>query len=375
MALSSSGSISASQIANEYGYTTGNSTFSLGGYRTIAGGGNYPQQVGELSFSSIDGGGSVATGSNAITMGSFRGTRLQTVVNFWSAAAAGGVRLIARDRYNSNGSIGSDAHVATIGGHRTRPNNSSGTKVHIHVKRNIDNVSTQGQANSLHDQRTCAFRTGSWESGTQLQIDVANGGRIQGAGGWGGAGGSPRSGAGGNGGAGTSGLGVQYSGTVVNITGSGVISAGYGGGGGGGGAYDEDSSGFFGWGRSRNPASGGGGGGGAGRPGGAGNIPGSGGAGGSNGGNAGNDGETFGEGGAGGNNGNEAIGGTGGDGGSRNELSDAGGNGSGNAGTGAGGGRGPTGAAIRRNSGISVTINDPTNSLNGRGSTTATGVQ
>tara|TARA_B100000965_G_scaffold134247_1_gene111827 strand:+ start:691 stop:1812 length:1122 start_codon:yes stop_codon:yes gene_type:complete len=373
MALSSSGSISASQIANEYGYTTGNSTFSLGGYRTIAGGGNYPQQVGELSFSSIDGGGSVATGSNAITMGSFRGTRLQTVVNFWSAAAAGGVRLIARDRYNSNGSIGSDAHVATIGGHRTRPNNSSGTKVHIHVKRNIDNVSTQGQANSLHDQRTCAFRTGSWESGTQLQIDVANGGRIQGAGGWGGAGGSPRSGAGGNGGAGTSGLGVQYSGTVVNITGSGVISAGYGGGGGGGGAYDEDGSGL--WGKSRRPASGGGGGGGAGRPGGAGNIPGSGGSGGANGGNAGNDGETFGEGGAGGNNGNEAIGGTGGDGGSRNELSDAGGNGSGNAGTGAGGGRGPTGAAIRRNSGISVTINDPTNSLNGRGSTTATGVQ
>ena len=371
MALSSSGAVSASQIANEFGYTTGNSSISLGGYRTISGGGSYPQTVGELSFPSIDGGGSVAT-SGQITMGSFRGTKLQTVVNFWSDPIAGGPRLIARDRYNSNGIIDGNVEVATIGGYKSRPSSSSGTKVHIHVKQFLDNVSTQGQSNSLHDQRTCAFRTGSWESGTDLQIDVANGGRIQGAGGWGGQGGSPNAGAGGNGGAGTSGLGVQYNGTTVKITGSGVISAGYGGGGGGGGAYDSDRTGF--WGRNRRPASGGGGGGGAGRPGGAGNIPGSGGTSGANGGNALNDGETFGEGGGGGNNDNEAIGGTGGDGGSRNELSDAGGNGVGGEGAGAGGGRGPTGAAIRRNSGISVTIVDSGNSLNGRGSTTATGV-
>ena len=69
---SSPNSISMSQIANEFGYTASPQT-KLGDYRTLANGSNYPQSIGALSFSSIDGGGSVATGSNPINMGSFRG--------------------------------------------------------------------------------------------------------------------------------------------------------------------------------------------------------------------------------------------------------------------------------------------------------------
>jgi len=71
------------------------------------------------------------------------------------------------------------------------------------------------------------------------------------------------------------------------------------------------------------------------------------------------------------------AGGNGGDGGSPNEAADAGENGSGGEGSGGGGGAaGGDGAAIRRtNNSIQVNISDPTNALNGRGSTTATTVQ
>ena len=63
MTLPSSGSISMSQIANEFGYTNGSQT-KLGDYRTLANGSNYPQSIGQLSFSSIDGGGSVGTNNS-----------------------------------------------------------------------------------------------------------------------------------------------------------------------------------------------------------------------------------------------------------------------------------------------------------------------
>ena len=52
------------QIGNEFGFTVDSDTTSLGDYRTLANGSNYPQSIGQLSFSSIDGGGSVATGNN-----------------------------------------------------------------------------------------------------------------------------------------------------------------------------------------------------------------------------------------------------------------------------------------------------------------------
>ena len=347
-------SISMSQIANEFGYTDSPRT-KLGDYRTLANGSNYPQSIGALSFSSICGTGSVATGNNQISMSQFRGQQLQQVVNFW-ASGKGGFRLNAKSRYNTNNS----GDVAVVGNYRTRPSNSSGTKVHIHVNQAI--------GSERFDQDHCALRTGSWDTSTNLQVDVGGSGRIQGAGGFGGDGANGATN-GNQGGAGTSGLGVEYSPTQVNIASGGIISGGFGGGGGGGGAHDHDH-------KSERTASGSGGGGGAGLP------VGQGGTGPNNGtngneGSAAINGELAGEGGAETSNEGEAIGGFGGDGGSPNEAADNGDVGQGGEGsTAAGGPGGSTGAAIRRtNNGITVNISDPTNALNGRGSTTATTVQ
>ena len=343
-----------SQIANEFGYTDSPRT-KLGDYRTLANGANYPQTIGALSFSSICGTGSVATGNNQISMSQFRGQQLQQVVNFW-ASGKGGFRLNAKNRYNNN----SSGDVAVVGNYRTRPSNSSGTKVHIHVNQAI--------GSERFDQDHCALRTGSWDTSTNLQVDVGGSGRIQGAGGFGGNGANGATN-GNQGGAGTSGLGVEYSPTQVNIASGGIISGGFGGGGGGGGAHDHDY-------KSERTASGSGGGGGAGLP------VGQGGTGPNNGtngneGQAAPNGELAGEGGGGTNNDGEAYGGFGGDGGSPNEAADAGENGSGGESSGSeGGDPGSNGAAIRRtNNTIQIQINDPTNALNGRGSTTATTVQ
>ena len=208
MTLPSSGSISMSQIANEFGYTDSPRT-KLGDYRTLANGSNYPQSIGALSFSSIDGGGSVATGNNQIAMSQFRGTRLQQVVNFYSGGK-GGFRLNAKNRYNNN----SSGDINVVGNYRTRPSNSSGTKVHIHVNQQIGSEKS--------DPDHCALRRGSWDGSTTLQVDVGGSGRIFGGGGNGGNGGNGNSN-GSQGQPGTSGLGVEYNATV-NVSSGGIIS-------------------------------------------------------------------------------------------------------------------------------------------------------
>ena len=347
MTLQASGQISASNIANEFGYTNGSET-RLGSYRTTNGQGNFPVSFGTLSFSSIDGGGSVPT-SGQIKFSDFYSTRLQQVVNFYGSGR-GGNRLVAKDRYNSGGS--NDVNV--VGNYRTRPNNSSGTKVHIHVNQTIGSEQTRVEH--------CALRTGSWDSSTILQVDVGGSGRISGAGGNGGAG-SSSAGNGSPGGDGTSALGIQYNPTQVNIASGGFLVGGFAGGGGGAGGFDFDK-------RSSRHASGGGGGGGAGIPAGAGGPRGTTGALGGNG-SAGNA-TQGGEGGGGSNNGNEAFGGAGGDGGQFGNPADGGGGGSGGEGsTHSGGSAGSPGAAIRRNSGFTVNVS---NNGNLSGSQTATTV-
>lgn len=343
MTLPSSGQLSLGDIANEFGFTDGSST-KLGDYRTTNGQGNFPVSFGALQFNSIDAqsGGSVPTGSAQIKISDFRSTRLQQVVNFYGSGK-GGNRLVAKDRYNSNGS----GDVNVIGNYKTRPNNSSGTKVHIHVNQTIGSEKTRIEH--------CALRTGSWDSSTTLQVDVGGSGRIGGAGGDGGKG-STNSGSGFAGGTGTSGLGVQYNPTQVNVASGGVITAGFGGGGGGGGAYDYDKN-------SSRTASGGGGGGGAGIPAGSGGAEGSGGTEGGPG-NAGSVSEG-GSGGNGGNNAGEAVAGGGGTGGEGSDSADAGGTGQGGEGsTSSGGPAGLPGAAIRRNSGFTVNVTN-NGSVNG----------
>ena len=350
MALPASGGnpptnpISASDIANEFGYTNGSET-RLGSYRTTNGQGNFPVSFGALQFNSIDAqsGGTVPT-SGEIKFSDFYSTKLQTIVNFYGSGR-GGNRLVAKDRYDAGGS--NDVNV--VGNYRTRPTNSSGTKVHVHVNQTIGSEKTRVEH--------CALRTGSWDSSTTLQVDVGGSGRIGGAGGDGGDGGTPFSP--GSGTSGTSGLGIQYNPTTVNVASGGVITAGFGGGGGGGGAYDTDKE-------ATRTASGGGGGGGAGIPAGEGGAAGTGSSHNTNGG-PGNDGNIS-EGGAGGggaSNDGEAVSAGGGAGGEASQSAQQGGTGTGGEGSTYGGGSpGSAGAAIRRNTGFTVNVTN-NGSING----------
>jgi hypothetical protein len=203
MALQASGPISFSQISNEFGTPPSK---NLGAYRLT-------QTIGELTRPLDDG---IPT-FGSISFGNFRGKRLNVVVDFHSIANDT-TRKDARDRYNDNG-------VTVIGGFRSRPTNSTGTKVYININRRIG--SDKGGRNNV------ALKTGSWDNDTQLITIIGSSGSLYGAGGNGGAGGGIPSVAG-QGGQGSSALGIQYPTSIIN---QGVIFAGYGGGGGGAGGW------------------------------------------------------------------------------------------------------------------------------------------
>jgi hypothetical protein len=196
MALQGSGSISFSQIANEFGLPSGR---NLGAYRIS-------QSVGTLSNLPLDSG---IPQSGSISFSNFYGKRLNMVTDLFSIPQNSS-RRVARNRYNNN-------FVIVIGGFRSRPSSSSGTKVYINVNKTIG--SAKGNRNNV------ALRTGSWNSDTQLIMVVGPNGSLMGAGGDGG------TGNGGSGTPGTSGLGIQYTTTIIN---QGLIFGGRGGGGGGG---------------------------------------------------------------------------------------------------------------------------------------------
>ena len=325
MALQGSGQISFSQIENEFGQ---NGERSLGDYRTS-------QSVGELSNLPLDSG--IPT-SGQIKFSDFYSKRLNIVVDMHSGGDE--FRKSAKnDKWNNN-------NLTVIGGFRSKKEDGSKIIVHVNKKFGSDKSSVNN----------CAVRTGSWNSSSSIQVDVGGEGQILGAGGDGGQGGVCLGG-GQPGGSGTSGLGIDHNGVTVNVLSGGIIRAGFGGGGGGGGGRQTDKG-------SDRRASGGGGGGGAGFPAGNGGQPGNGCANGSSG-SSGNE-TTAGDGGGGGNNGNQAYGASGGEGGQFGEAANGGG--SAQAGGGSGGG---DGAAIRRNSGFSVTIN---NSGTIQGDQNATGV-
>ena len=325
MALQGSGQISFSQIENEFGQ---NGERSLGDYRTS-------QSVGELSNLPLDTG--IPT-SGEIKFSDFYSKRLNIVVDMHSGGDE--FRKSAKnDKWNNN-------NLTVIGGFRSKKEDGSKIIVHVNKKFGSDKSSVTN----------CAVRTGSWNSSSTIQVDIGGEGQILGAGGDGGQGGVCL-GTGSPGGTGTSGLGIDHNGVTVNVLSGGIIRAGFGGGGGGGGGRQTDKG-------SDRRASGGGGGGGAGFPAGNGGQPGNGCANGSSG-SSGNE-TTAGDGGGGGNNGNQAYGATGGEGGQFGEAANGGG--SAQAGGGSGGG---DGAAIRRNSGFSVTIN---NSGTIQGDQNATGV-
>jgi len=217
MALQASGSISFSQISNEFGIPTGK---NLGAYRVS-------RTVGELNNLALDNqtsGNSVTPlipQSGEIKFSDFYGKRLNIVVNFYSSNINNTTRRNARSRYNESNNAGIVLILPT-GATKTKPSGGTGSKIWIHVNRTIG--SKKGDRNAV------ALKTGSWDSTAQVITHIGTGGKIMGAGGNGGNG---STGKGGDAISGTSAIGVQYSTTIIN---QGLIFGGRGGGGGGGGA-------------------------------------------------------------------------------------------------------------------------------------------
>jgi hypothetical protein len=199
MALQGSGSISFSQITNEFGTPPGR---NLGAYRVS-------QSVGTLSNLPLDTG---IPQSGTIRFSNFRGKRLNVVVDLYSIANFS-TRLVARSRYDNN-------NVVVIGGFRGRPSSSSGIRVIVNTDKIIGSDKSSINA--------AALRTGGWEGGTQLEIEIGSNTQIIGSGGNGGRG-ANSGGSAGAGEFGSSGLGIQYPAIVRN---RGYIQAGGGGGGG-----------------------------------------------------------------------------------------------------------------------------------------------
>ena len=355
MAVKSSGSpLSFSEIETEFGQ---NSDRDLGEYRVS-------QTVSGLSNQPLDTG---IPQSGAIKFSDFYSKRLNVIIDFHSGSTENRPND-ARTKYQAGSTSG---NRTIIGGFKDRiSGDSSGSKVRIHVNKTIG--SSTGNVNF------CAVRTGSFETGTVVTVEIGSSGQIFGAGGDGGeAGTSDGNKDGENGGSGSSGLGVQFNGTtVIN---NGTISAGFGGGGGGGYRKVEREELFSG---PVYSASGGGGGGGQGLPAGEGLDGGTDGTttAGGNGGQGGENNQAHGGGGGGG-----GSNGTGGEGGNNNDgsngTSSSGGNGASGNHTGSiegennvqgsGGSGGSNGAAIRRTSGITVNI---TNNATITGADDATGV-
>ena len=331
-----SGQISAQDIKNEFGEVSG--TVPLGSYRVS-------QTKGELTLNIGDG----VPGSGAISFDNMRNKRLNIVVDYYGDNANlnrtdnGDNTMNAKTRYNDQNN-----RVSVIGGLKSKPSNTAPHRVRIHVNQNI--------GGKKGESTICALRTGSWNSGTDVIVDVGGEGAIYGGGGDGGQGGDVDS-SGHAGEDGASALGIDYNGTTVNVASGGLIRCGFGGGGGGGAGRQNDKG-------SERTVGGGGGGGGQGYPGGAGGSEGNA----DHGQQPGSAGDLTeaGEGGGGGNNGGEAYSGGGGEGGGQGEAADNGAGG--NYGAGSGGGQG---SAIRKASGVSFSLN---NSGSIVGNTDQTGV-
>ena len=305
--------LSFSEIANEFG-TPPNK--NLGAYRVS-------QTFGALSSQPLDSG---IPQSNQIKFSDFYSKQLNVIVNFYSGDPES--RQNAKTRYNDD----NEGNVSVVGGFKSKPSNTSGTHVKIHVNKTI--ISAEGDNN-------VALKTGTWNSGTTLRVDVGSSGKILGAGGNGGKGADNQEENGSNGSSGNHGLGAQFSCTVAN---SGTIAGGGGGGAGGGGGYQSDKD-------DDDLGSGGGGGGGAGSP------AGSGGAGGDSwdrNGSPGNSGSSTSGGGGGAGGDGEGEGGNGGDGGNLGSDGFDGGSGEGNNGESEGGSGGSGGSGIRKLSDVSV---------------------
>ena len=264
MAIKASGgnpptnSLSFTEIENEFGQ---NASRSLGDYRMNN------LNIGALTEVSLsrDGCGisansDIPVDNQEIKFSDFYSAKQNIILDFHTKNQN---RVNAKnDKYNASSASGNYIVVGSPG--NIKPSSTSGKKVIIHVTKIIG---SEKPANTAAMSKV-ALRTGNWNSGTELLVEVA-GGTVIGAGGNGGVGQSNNVGL--PGGNGSSGLGVAYEGTKIQTSNGGLIACGFGGGGAGGGARTKAEGGFLGGGRGPTVnIAGSGGGGGQGAPGGAG---------------------------------------------------------------------------------------------------------
>ena len=253
MTTPTSGTISATDIINEFGNSNSNGGMSLGAYRFQSN-----QTIGSLTFTALDSG--IPTGSSQIKYSDMRNKKLNFVVDY---------HTFSQDRQNSVAHINAQTrwqqgNNTAVGGFKNAPTSSGdwngGKRVYINVNRTFGSITNNTQS-------VVALRTGqNWPDNTEMIIEVGSSGKIFGAGGRGGHG-SNGSSDGGNAENGNSALGIDITtnsggkSCTINVRNGGYIQCGFEGGGGGGGFYDDPNK------SSQDPViSGGGGGGGAGRP-------------------------------------------------------------------------------------------------------------
>jgi hypothetical protein len=266
MALQPSGnSISALDIRNEFGATSGTSV-SFGDYRvsqTVSGLSNLALDN-EVSSSGIIT--ALMPQSGTIKFSDFYSKKLNVIIDETPAPGQTNTKVNARSDYDANGS-----KITVIGGFKQRPSNPAGTKAWVHTNGDI------GSDQKSNTREYSSLLTGTFDATTDLRVDIGPTGRVFGAGGNGGNGGSASNQSandGSPGNNGTSSVGINPT-TSTILNNRGRIQCGGGGGGGGGGAWsihvfyvfpDTGSS------VRTSDAGGGGGGGGAGYPAGSGGL-------------------------------------------------------------------------------------------------------
>ncbi len=243
MTLQSSGTIRWSEIRNEFGANVAGTGVSLGRYRNNSSSFSN-KNVGTLTDLPLDIG---VPKSGTIKASDFYSKRLNMVLNMYDGSID--YHVNCRTLYNNNNTVN------VVGGYRSKPSNTSNTRVIVNINKTFGSESSGAPTNRV------AVRSGTWGTDCDLEFEIGSNGKIYGGGGNGGNGGSANGSGGSSGTNGSSALGIEYSCTINNL---GRIQSGYGGGGGGGGRREYRRSGKKGgrW----VGSSGGGGGGGAGFP-------------------------------------------------------------------------------------------------------------
>ena len=152
-----SGQISAQDIKNEFGELNG--TVPLGNYRVA-------ETRGALTLNIGDG---VPGPGQSISFDNLRNKRLNIVVDYYAdssslnRAANGDATMNAKTRYDTQ-----NERVHVIGSLKSKPSNTAPHRVRIHVNQ------TLGGAKG--ESTICALRTGSFNSGTSLLVEVGGSG-------------------------------------------------------------------------------------------------------------------------------------------------------------------------------------------------------